>query len=453
MDCPLCGAENLLGARLCVACGANMLSAPPPQWAGGDATLTQAPFSEMPTESKLPRVAAEMLNVPAPPAEPARDPAAEGAPIQAVCRVCWQGFDRRSEEAGTPICPDCSQFAPTGGGDAGTNDVQFHPATQEQEGVDPRAGGAIRKKSATVRRSSLRAGPIVAVTCLTACLLCLAVVMYVRREKDPAAEFMASVKLEEGSFVVAPSKIGVVRLEATLNVALRHELVRASFSSRLDEVLNVQQRSVQTCDVAWSRDDPRGIVMDSAVECRVAAQTGSDGGDDAREAKLYPWEGFVERTQLIIPPGACAQRTDGEPTICGRDVTPCLTVREIGAPAGVVAPGTSWKSPVTLPFLVGRNGGLRAAVFPCDVTYHGRIVQNGIHCQLFVLAGSAPSRVAEVVEDMNRGAGNVRGVLFFETKTGLLFQARLTADVSAWLEKGRVEDRVHVEGTLDIVRR
>lgn len=452
MDCPHCGAENLLGARMCAACGANMLSAPPPKWVAGDATLTQAPFSEMPTESKLPRIAEEMLGVPAPPPEPAPEPA-EGAPVQSVCRVCWQGFDRRAEEEGAPICPDCSQFAPTEGGDAGSNDVQLHPATQEQEGVDIRAGGAIKKRSASVRRSSLRVGPIVAVSCLAVCLACLAVVTWVRREKDPAADYMDSVKREEGSFVVAPSKASAVHLESTLNVTLVHELVRASFSSRLEEVLNLQQRSVQTCDVAWARDDARGVVLDSAVACRVALQTGTDGGDDGRESKVYPWEGYVERTQLIVPPGSGAQRTDGEPTIPGRDVTPCLTVHDIGAPSGAVAPGATWKAPVTLPFLMGRNGGLRNAQFPCDVTYHGRIVQNGVHCHLFVLAGSAPARIAEVVEDMNRSAGNVRGVLFFEAKTGLLFQARITGEASAWLEKGRVEDRVHVEGTLEIARK
>lgn len=451
MDCPHCGAESLLGARLCAACGANMLQAPAP--GRGDATLTQAPFSEMPTESKLPRMAEEMLHVPAPPAPEAPEPAAEGAPVQAVCRVCWQGFDRRSEDESSPICPDCSQFAPEGGADAGANEVQFHPATEVQEGVDPRAGGAIRRKAPVARRSSVRVGPVVAVVCLVVCLLCVAVVAFVRREKDPAAEYMASVKPEEGSFVLAPSKTGVVRLEATEDVTFVHEFVRASFSSRLEEVLNVRQRSVQTCDVAWSRDDPRGIVLDSAVECRVAAQTGFAGGEDGREAKLYPFEGFTERTQLIVPPGAGPQRTDGEPTICGRDVTPCLTVREVGAPNGTVAPGATWKAPVTLPFLIGRNGGLRAASFPCEITYQGRIVQDGVHCHLLSVSGGAPTKVGEVVEDMNRSGGGVRGVLFYEAKTGLLLKARLTADVSAWLEKGRVEDRVHVEGTLDIVRK
>lgn len=54
---------------------------------------------------------------------------------------------------------------------------------------------------------------------------------------------------------------------------------------------------------------------------------------------------------------------------------------------------------------------------------------------------------------MNRSRASIRAALFYEAKTGLLVEAHAFVDNAAWLEKGRVEDRVSVTGTMDIRRR
>jgi hypothetical protein len=453
MECPHCGEESLLGARICAACGRNMLSAPPPFRPDPNATATQAPFSQLPTEPKLPpSVAAAYAAVPPAPAAPsAPAPATSGPPAHAICRVCQEGFERPAADAGVPICQACRQFAPVGGGDAGVNEVTFHPATQTQPGVDPRSGNAIARRK-TVRRASLRAGPIAAVIGFALVTSSLGVVAYVRRDVDPAAEYLADVRPEEASFTVSPSKSGVTRIETTLNLNFVHEMVRGAFASRLEEVLNLRQRSVQTADVAWVKDDNGSAILDAFAECRVAMQTGTAAGADARELKAYPWEGFKSTARVSVWRGGPTQMVSGDVPVPGRDITPCLTVSDIGAPSGTVAAGATWKAPLALPLLATRDGALRPTTFPCDVTYDGRLIQNGVSTYLFSVRGTVPRSAAEALDDMNHAGGTVRGVLFYETKTGLLHEAHFHADVSAWMEKGRVEDRVHVEGTMDVKR-
>jgi hypothetical protein len=453
MDCPHCGEESLLGARICAACGRNMLSAPPPFQPDANATATQAPFSQMPTEPKLPQsVADAQAAAPSAPRAPAAPPATEGGPpVQTMCRVCQEGFDRPHDETGVPICPACRQFAPVGGGDAGVNDVTMHPATQTQPGVDPRSGGAIARRK-PVRRASLRVGPIAATAGLVLVLSSLAVVVYVRRDVDPAAEYLADVRREDAAFTVSPSKEGVTRLETTLQLNIVHEMVRAAFSSRLEEVLNLRQKSIQTADVAWVRDDGRSAVLDAFAECRVAMQTGTAANADARELKAYPWEGFKSTAHVSVSRAGPTLMTSGDVPVPGRDVTPCLTVSDIGAPSGTVTAGTAWRAPLTLPLLANRDGALRPTEMPCEITYDGRMIQGGVSTYLFSVRGTVSRGAAEHFDEMNRASGTVRGVLFYEAKTGLLYQAHLSVDASVWMEKGRVEDRVHVEGTLDSKR-
>jgi len=430
-----------------------MVAAPPPFQPDPNATATQAPFSQMPTEPKLPQSVAD-AQAAAPSAPPRADapPAtAGGPPIQAMCRVCQEGFDRPHDETGVPICPACRQFAPVGGGDAGVNDITMHPATQTQPGVDPRSGGAIPRRK-TVRRASLRTGPIVAAAGLVVVLSALAVVVYVRRDIDPAAEYLADVRREDAAFTVAPPKEGVTRVVTTLQLNIVREMVRAAFSSRLEEVLNLKQKSIQTADVAWVRDDGPSVVLDAFAECRVAMQTGTAANADARELKAYPWEGFKATARVTASRGGPTLMVSGDVPLPGRDVTPCLTVSDVGAPSGTVTAGTAWRAPLTLPLLANREGALRPTAFPCEITYDGRIIQRGVSAYLFSVRGTLSRGAAEHFDEMNRASGTVRGVLFYEAKTGLLFEAHLEVDASVWTEKGRVEDRVHVEGTLDAKR-
>lgn len=463
MDCPHCGEENLVGARICAVCGKRMVGAPPPMLPDANATATQAPFSQLPTEPKLNYAGAvetQAMGDPSPreekfvpPAPSDLPPGPAASPVGALCRVCQEGFERRPDETGVPICPGCRQFAPAAGGDAGVNEVQLHPATQEQPGVDPRAGSAILKKKPVVRRASLRAGPIAAVAGLVLVVCGVGVVLYVKRDKDPAAEYLRDVKPEEAAFSFAPSKSDFVRLETTLDLNLVHEMVRAAFASRLEEVLNIQQKSVQRADVAWVRNEERGVVLDAAVECRVAMQTGTAAGADGREVHAYPWEGYKATSRLVVPPAEPTRMLGGEAAMAGRDLPPCLTVRDVDAPIGTVPAGTTWKTQLTLPLLMSRDGALRLAPFACDMMYVGRISQNGLPSYLFSVRGTSPRTPPDSLGEMNRAGGTLRGCLFYDCKTGELAEAHLTADVSAWLEKGRVEDRVHVEGTMEIRRR
>src|SRR5262245_60614782 len=159
MDCPHCAAENLAGARICVSCGRSMRTQPAFRAAATVTNAQLAPPAEAPLiEPSRRRIATEVttLNAPAPAHEPAHQPApppapaapeapaatppAEGAPVGALCRVCLEEFSRPRSATGPAICPTCREFAPEGGADAGRNKVKFHPATQEQPDVDPRAG-------------------------------------------------------------------------------------------------------------------------------------------------------------------------------------------------------------------------------------------------------------------------------------------------------------------------
>jgi hypothetical protein len=451
MDCPHCGEESLLGARVCAACGYKLVAAPPPRPEPA-ATVTQAPFSQLPTEPKIaPSVAVTRAAIPpASPKAPAPPSTPDGPPEPAMCRVCQESFDRPRGETGVPICPSCRQFA-SAGGDPGVNDVKLHPATQTQEGVDPRAGGAIPRRR-PARRSSLRTGPIAAVAGLALIASTLGFVMYARRDVDPAAAYLADVRREDAVFSVAPSKSGVTRLETTLNLNIVRETIRSSYSSRLEEVLNLRQRSVQTADVAWVREDSNSIVVDAFAECRVAMQTGTTATGDAREVRAYPWEGFKSTSRVLVSGESATQMVSGDPLVAGRDVTPCLTLGDAGARPATVTAGSTWRAPLVLPLLAARDGGLRPATFSCDVTYDGRIVLNGVQTYLLGVRGTVPRSAVEGFEDMNRASGTVRGVLFYEAKTGLLQEAHLQVDASVWTERGRVEDRVHVEGTMDVRR-
>jgi hypothetical protein len=449
MDCPHCGEENLLGAKICVSCGRNMRSLPAFR-PNASATSTQAAARQAPVVDETgpePPTALGAASASAPP------PRGKSPPVHALCRVCLDGFDRRADDVDVTMCPKCRSFAPVAGGDAGQNDVTFHPASQEQPGVDPRAGSALPRPRPVAKRATLRTGPVVAAACLAVGLLTTAVVVAAGREKDPAAECLAEVKREDATLVLAPRKDGVTRLVSTFALTLTREVQRANFSRELDRVLRLEQRTEQSLDVAWVRDDAAGAVVDVAAACRIAAQTGAVAGADAREVRAYPWEGFVGTKRLLLPATGAVAELDGEAPLVGRDVIPCLTLRDVGAPSGAVSPGAAWKTRLSLPFFMTREGGLLPADFACDVAYVGRRVQNGVECVALSLRAAAPRQAPSKLDDMNRTSGSFRAALFFDATTGLLAEARGFVDVAAWVDRGRVEDRVHVAGTWEARRR
>ena len=459
MDCPHCNEENLIGARICGACGQSMLTLPTPQ-PGASPTRAQAPPWQEPTQTVFapgPRHAAMPDPERADVAVATEDsPAGErgpSLPVQAMCRVCMNPFDRKPQDKGAPICSDCRSFAPTQGGDAGPNDIKMHPATQDQPGVDPRLGMPMPRMKPVAKKVTLRAGPVAAVAGAVLVAIGMGVTSVVTREKDPVADYLADAKPEDAPVVVIPAEDSVTRLESTLKLTLVHDMVRASFSSRLEDVVRLDQKSVQTLDVAFLRDDPRGTFVDVASECRVAEQTGVSHGNDGREAEVYPFRGHKAVQHLVVGSGIETAFPDGTPAVAGRDIVPCLTAADVGAPAGTLAPGATWKHVVRFPFLTDKEGRLLPAEFPCELTYAGRRIVNGYPCFVFGLKSCGQPVLPHGIEDMNRSRASIRAAIFYEAKTGLLVEAHAFVDVAAWLEKGRVEDRVSVTGTMDIRRR
>ncbi len=472
MQCPHCSEENLLGASICAACGRNMRSMPafrPTASATGTA-LKGAGSSRSPSESSLPSDAsssavvvprslavAEAPRGDEPPEAPPRPemappPATPALPVQSLCRACLQAFDRAAWDTGTTLCPSCRSMAPSIG-DSGQNDVRFHPATEEREGVDPRSGGAIQRKRPVEKRVSLRRGPIAIAVGSVLAVVGMGIVLLTGGEEDPTIGLAGDVKPVDALLEVNPPIEGVTALEATYDLDISHEVPQSAFSSTPKAVLDVSQKSVQTVELAFARMDLGGAVMDAVAECRLAMQTGRVGGIDGREAKVYPWEGHRATQRLLIPIAKPAEILGAGPPLPGRDVPPFLTLGDIGAPHGTVSAGTKWKSDLTLPFLADRDGHLITARFPCEMTYLGQRPVAGHPCVVVHLTGHAPAKAPPPIDDMNRTEGTISCVLFFATKTGLLVEAHARFDVSARLERGKVEDAVRVSGAVDIRRR
>jgi hypothetical protein len=472
MDCPHCGEENLIGAKICASCGRNMMSLPAfratasptktqlPPWE--DATQTQVPTTrgEPPPDSaggrdRPPDWADPERQVEPLSASGADAPTERGAtlPVQVLCRVCLEQFDRKPEDTGAPICHRCRGFAPSGGGDAGENEVRLHPNSQDQPDVDPRLGSPVPRMKPVAKRASLRVGVVASIVGLVLVLGALGVVAVVTREKDPTSEFFVDVKAEDAPLNVLPSEENVTTLECTLQLALTHEMMRASFSSKLDEIVHLDQRSVQTSSVAFVRDDLHGKVVDVNSECRVAQQTGHVPGGDGADAEVYPWTGYRETKRLLVGGGSDSMLFGGGRPLVARDVPPCLTLGDIGAPAATLAPGAQWRHTIALPFLCSREGRLLPADFPCEITYVGKRIANGYPCFAFSVKTVGQPKPPETLDEMNRSRCTIRAAVLFEAKTGMLVEAHAFADVAAWSERGRIEDRVSVSGTMEIHRK
>jgi hypothetical protein len=466
MDCPHCGEEALLGSKICLSCGRNMMTLPAfrPS-ASATSTQLEVPglqppqppthdFSASPTQTLLisPAPGTPIPTLPPPTPSPDAPPPERGQslPVQALCRICLESFDKKPEDVNVAICSRCRNFAPQGGGDAGQNDVMFHPNAAPQADVDPRS---MPRMKPVAKRSTVRVGAVVAAAGLVLGLVGVGVIAITSREKDPIADYLVEVKQEDAKFVVAPAPDEVARLTFTLNLSLVHEMMRASFSSKLDAMLSLEQKSVQQVDVAWVRDDDKGVVLDVASECRVAQQTGVAPGMDGRDAAVYPWQAHQGTIRILAAPQGAPQILGGGFPVVGKDVAPFMTLKDVGAPVDVCAAGASWRTTIVLPLLMNRDGALLPAAFPCEVAYVGRRIQAGVSCWVLTVRGNAPQTNPAPIDDLNRSAGSIRAALFYDAKSGVLVEAHGFVDLSAWLERGRIEDRVHVGGTFDARRR
>jgi len=403
MNCPHCGVALDAAAKICSSCGRTKASAP--------VFLRAAAATDAPSESSPPTTGEV---APAKPAE----------------------IHRAAPQLGMP----------------GVADVRPLPSQAPRPEPEP-ARRRPKPPLAPLPASGANFGPYLAAVGFAVCLVSVAVVVF-RPEKPPTSQYLADVKEEKATFAVAPSRQAATTIDTTLTLTIVREGAREAVATRLEELMRLEHNSVQSAEIAWVRDDATGVVLDCSTECRVATQTGTATGGDAKNVKAYPWDGFHGTARLVVPAeGASSLLEDGAVPVVGRDVAPCLTLRDVGAPSGDVLFGATWRARIVLPLLATRTGAVVPVGFLCDVRYAGRRTVDGTPSYALSVRGAPPSLVPAGLDDMNQLAGTLHAALFFEEKTGLLVSAHATVDATAWRERGRVEERVRVTGTMHSRRR
>jgi hypothetical protein len=329
--------------------------------------------------------------------------------------------------------------------------VKLHQALPDRPRVEPRREPSKRVLQPIPQPRS-NAGPVMVVVAMAMCLAGVAFVV-ANRKKAPTSQYLAGVTSETAKFAVTPPHDGVTRIDTSLTMLIVHEGTREAVATRLEDLMRLEQRSVQTAEVAWAADDASGVELSSTTECRVTSQTGTAPNGDAQKLHAYPWEGFHGSTRVLVPASGVASAVGGETLVVGRDVPACLTLRDVGAPSGDVASGATWHARIVLPLLATREGAVFPAGFPCDVKYVGRRDVGNVPSYALSVVGAAPTVVPPECDDMNHVSGTLHAALFFDAATGLLVEAHATVEADVWRERDRVEDRVHVSGKLDSRRR
>jgi hypothetical protein len=401
MNCPHCDVPIAADAKICPACGRTRKSAP---------VLLRA----FPSADATSEIAPQMMT----------DAAGPAAPVE-THRVAPQ---------------------------LGVVDVRPHPTAPSKPAPAP-APRRPKPPLAPIPTAPSKIAPYLAAVGFALCFVSLAVVA-LRPEPEPTSKYLADVKEEQATFAVAPARGTTTTIDTTLALTIVREGPREAVATRIEELMRLEQKSVQSAEVSWVRDDAAGVVLDCSTECRVASQSGTGLGGDGKNAKAYPWDGHHATVRVVVPAGGAASTLEGGAVpVVGRDVAPCLTLRDVGAPTGVVDFGAKWRARIVFPLLATRTGAVCPVGFLCDVRYAGRRTVNGTPCYALSVRGAPPSIVPAGLDDMNRLEGQVHAALFFEEKTGLLVEAHATVDATTWLERTRVEDRVHVAGTMHSRRR
>jgi len=451
MICPHCGDENLLGRVTCMSCAKSLL---------GDVTGPagmSSPFAADVTstssndEDAAPNVSAAM----APPpweASPVPPAPAVAQREEIMCRICMTPFERPQGAGNVRMCPDCSTFD-TSGADSGENEVSLSgsPALPGQDFGSRMGTADFRPAIKGAHKAGLRRGPLVIFIGLFLALVGVAVVKFTK-ETHRTDTYFREIKPVETTFKVAPAPDKLVRLTTTLNLWLLHESMRASFKGELDAKVDVHQRTVQIAEMALDNVRSRGAQVDVAVECRLEEQRGRAQEEDAVEVKIYPWGGHHATNRMLLTTHNPPSKLSGAEFVVGRDVPPLLTLGAISVPEGKVKPKRRWLAEVELPLLCNRDGAIFPYPFPCTFTYEGRRTLSGYQCHVIRMVGKAPRRVPARLQGFNRTGGQIRGALFYDIETGMLVEAHLDVDVNVTHVAGRVDERIQIQGQLEILR-
>lgn len=466
MDCPHCGIENLIGATVCAACGKGMLSRPK-FGPAGDAPEAIAPGTEArafqagPSRAATIRGAGEEFGAPTPlwgagPAVSPPPPEEPQGPVAVMCRICRTPFDRAADAPNETVCTSCRNLA-ADVSKMEPGEPQIHPATMEAgptEGLAARMGGAdLRPKPIRVKKVGLRTGPVVAVAGLFLGLITLGVVAIGTREPDRAKELLGDVRPGEASITLTPDEQFIARISSTIRLTVVREEARA-FNGGASKGLDFRQTSVQECEAALARTEDRGLVFDLRTQARVADQQGSVGAEDARDATIFPWGGVRAPVRVLAAASGELTQVDGTPVTPCVDAPPLFHLGALSPPGGEFRVGDKWKTDLTLPLLVDRQGRLLAWGFPAELTYAGRTVKNGYACAAFRIDGSAPrSYPATVEDDFNRREAKFCGAVWIELTTGIVCGADIESDVNLRKEAGKVESDLRATARVTIERR
>jgi len=447
MSCPHCGVDVVAGTKICTSCGRSTSSQLT------FARSVASPTSEAPEPPPATRdLSATTGDIARP--EPIVDDVQDAPSAPALCRGCLREFEPADGESDASVCPTCRGPAPTAPAPVPApvaEQVTIHPVLPDRPRPQPRQQPSQRVLR-PIQQPQSRVGPAMAAVGLALCLACVAVVV-ARRGKEPTSRYLADVATENATFVVAPPHQGAARIDTTLSLTVVHQGPREVVATRIEDLMRLEQRSLHESEITWVKDGAGGVELDAVSDCRVTMQSGTVEKGDARDHRAYPWERFHGAKRLLVPSTGVLTAVAGEAPVVGRDVPACLTLHDVGAPSGAVAFGSTWRALIVLPLLATRDGAVFPAGFPCEVKYVGRRSVDGSSAYALTVRGVVPSLLPEALGDMNHLTGTLNAALFFDAATGLLVEAHANVDATAWRERDRVEDRVHVVGKLDARRR
>ncbi len=432
MECPKCGEDNLIGARKCMACGADMFGdiAPPPVLPPAARAKPEAQEDEPDPAAAFPA-----LHRSAPPSAAAGG----GTGMEtAVCSTCTQSFERFAGDTGQTKCMKCRAAELKSPAVGGTS-------PEDEAGVvafGQRMGTSAFRPKPVEKTAGIRWGPILG-------FLLVAgggggAFLHFRKAPDRTRDMLQGLRAEAAQRVVTAKAGAAVEIETRLRLHVRHAS-KKGFGTTRETIVDARFEAVQLTDIEFVRDDPAGTVTDVMSRCSTASQTGTvpDG------ARLNPWEGHSGSTRVAIAASGPPKIVGGGAPLVGQDVPPLLSLATVGAPAAL-QPGDAWTATVTLPLLAGPDGRLVNGAFPCNLTYLGIGQRKLYDCVGIHLAGTAPATPPAGMGDTKTVAGKIRAALFFAADTGFLVEATMDVDLQA---ADGEESQTTVEGTLTATRR
>lgn len=435
MECPKCGEDNLLGARKCMSCGADMFGdlAPPPQ------IPSAPPAEEEPLDlaEAFPGMVAPKRPPPPPIPTDGSAPSGPSGMETVICATCTEKFERFAGDSAA-TCMKCRAAAlsspavqKTGAGSDDAGVVQFGQSLGTSAFRPP----PIKKKK------NFNFGPILV-------LLVLGAGgwfgwQHFKPEQDRTRDLVTGLTAEAAAFTTAPKDD--VKLETTISVHVVREEKRADFATR-ETVVDARVEITLLTDTEFVRQDDRGAVVDVLARCNTPQQAGTipDG------TQINPWHGHAGSERMALSARGAPSILGGSGAVVGQQVSPMFCLGMVEAPAGQVSPGTTWKGTLTLPLFADEKGRLVAADFPCNFEYVGTGDRGGYRCVGIHVKGLAPSGPPPGTGDLSTCRGRIRAALFFAADTGLLVEADLDADVHA--DSGEAT-AMHVKGTVKAARR